>query len=160
MRRGSRYTLSGLLCCRSRFGAFRTRTKRSQEIPRVDAVLMTIVPMELDGVFPDPACGSRLRGWFEHRQCTGFGFLPLPGLAARLYPIVIAQRTRACVPEVLKRIVTLMAVLPGDVHTLASGEVNVHSLGICGPRDVWNANRHTVSIAQRKMRFLRDNPWL
>ena len=151
MRRRARYPFTRLSGAPSSFGAFRTWAKRPQEVPRIDPVLMAVVPTELDRIFANAACRDGLRRSLEHRQRAGLRLFGFAGLPVRLYAILVAKRTRTRIPQVSKRIMALVAVLPFDVHALAGGQVDFDGFRVRGPWNPWCFYGHAISIAQRNL---------
>lgn len=147
MRRGPGYSFAGLLEFPAAVRAFGTGAKSSQEVPGVDAVLMAVVPAELDRVLADTAGLEGFRGGFEHRQGPGLGLLSLAWLALGLYAFLIAQCAGTGIAKVLKCVVALMTVLPGDIHAVAGREVHFHRLRVSRSRNLWGFYGHVISIA-------------
>ena len=91
MWRRSRNAFAWLLQLAPPFCAFGAGAKSPQEVPRIDAVLVPIIPAELDGVF---AHATGLQGFgrgLEHRQAAWLGFDWFAGFALRFHPFLIAQ---------------------------------------------------------------------
>src|SRR5579864_3590714 len=84
--------------------ALRARAHLPQKRPGVDAQFVPVVPVELDGVFPDTLSRQRLGGRFEHRQGTGSKFRRLAGSALVFATLLFAESTRARIAEKHERI--------------------------------------------------------
>ncbi len=116
------------LCIRAAKLAFIARADPAQELPRVDPVVVAIVPLEVDGVLADTRSGGRTRRFLEHRQSTwlrlrGLTRQPMIGIA-----LLIASSAGAGVTEELERVMRNVAVAPLDVDTLAAGDVHFDRL--------------------------------
>jgi len=87
-------------------------------------VLVTVVPYEANGVFPDRLNLGRLCQRLEHRQRTNDRLQRIAWLAAILLALLIAQRAGAGITQEYKRIAAAVTVLPLDVHTGTGGLVD------------------------------------
>src|SRR4051812_3752187 len=147
MRSGSRYSFARFLGGFTRLRAFGTRTKHPQEVPRINPVLMAIVPAELDRVLAYSAGVQRLHCRLEHRQGSGGLLLRIARLTLRLHPLLVAESTRTGIAQIPERVMTPVSVLPLDVHPLSGGKVDIDALRVGGSRNSWRRYRHTSSIA-------------
>ena len=110
--------------------AFGARAPLAEIIPRVDAVLVAIIPTEANGIVAD-LCdlgGTKLR--LEHGQGFGDGRRGLVGLAVLLFTLLVAEGTRTGVAQIGECVGGLMAVFPDDFHGAAAGFVNLDGGGL------------------------------
>jgi hypothetical protein len=130
-----------VLCwCPHRFALF-TRADVAQKLPGIDSQFVSVVEEEADSVFADGSGLGGLGGGLEHGERAGSLFGGIAGIASLLGALVVAHRAGARIPQKDKRIVRLMVVFPFNIHARASGQVDLHRLGIC-------RGLHAESIAQ------------
>lgn len=114
-------------------GALRAGTKVAQVIPRIDAVLVAVIPAEADGVVAHRSNLGGAEDGLEHHQRTGvFRARGLIGQAMLLLALVVAQGAWATVAQVGKGVGGLVAVVPDDVHGAAVRLVNLDGCGLQG----------------------------
>ena len=147
MRRGPCYSFARFLQLAASIGTFRAGAKCSQKVPGIDAVLVAVVPAELDRVFAYSACLQRLGSGLEHRQRPGVRFHGFTRLTLSLRSLLIAHRTGASIAQILERIVALVTVLPLDIHAVAGRQVHFHRLRVSRSRNLWGFYGHVISIA-------------
>src|SRR5215470_4228601 len=113
------------LQCLARFCSLRLAlvagTDLPQKVPRVNSEVVTVVPVELDGVLADTFGGEWSGGGLEHRQCTRRGFRRFPRGASGLAALLFAERTWAGIPQKNKGIGRVVAVAPVDFHSRPTG---------------------------------------
>src|SRR6202020_3630226 len=98
---------------------FLARADFPQELPGINAEIVAVVPMELDGVFANAFGRKRFRGSFEHGQRVGCARRSFPGLASRLLALIVAHGAGAGVKQVDEIGMRGMAVVPRDMHSSA-----------------------------------------
>src|SRR5438270_13361105 len=84
--------------------ALLTGADLAQEIPGIDAQFMAIVPAEANGVLAHRFSVYRLGCGFEHGQRTRGKLRRFARFAPGFGPILVAQGTRARIPQVSKRV--------------------------------------------------------
>ena len=122
---------------------------RPQIIVAEDASGMAVGEINFDGVVTDGLRGARaglgLIHW-QHARSEWSGCArrrgPLGGLFVAL---VVTGRAGAILPQINKVVVARVPVAPGDVHTFASGNVNLHVGGFFPGID-WG--RHFILAAR------------
>jgi len=126
--------------------ALRARTPVPQKLPRINTQLVAVVEMEFDRVLAHAVRRSRFDGGLEHGQRPSRGFRRLSWLLVGLGPFLVAQRARTCITQERKRIMRLVAILPLNIDTCASGQVDLYRFRVCHCR-------HEFSIAQQNWGF-------
>jgi hypothetical protein len=96
--------------------AFFTRAYIPQKLPGINAQLVAVIPVKLDGVFAYALGRQGLGCLLEHGEGAGREFRPLTGLAARLATFVVTQGAGAGIAQEGKRVVRAVAILPLDVQ--------------------------------------------
>jgi hypothetical protein len=96
--------------------AFFTRAYIPQKLPGINAQLVPIIPLKLDGVFAHALGRQWLGRLLEHWQRSGCQLRPFAELAARLAPLVVAKGAGAGIAEEGKCVVRAVAILPLDVQ--------------------------------------------
>src|ERR1035441_8287673 len=103
----------------------------AKELPRIDAVLMAVVPGKPDAVFTHRLDLGGTRQRLEHGQRTGNRLQGIAGLASVFVAFFRTQRTRASIPQKHEIVRAAMAVFPLDVHPdRKSTRLNSSHLGI------------------------------
>src|SRR5512146_72143 len=112
--------------------AFGAGADFTEVLPRVDPVLVIVVPGEADRVFADrfDFGGSRQR--FEERQGTGNRLRRVAWLAAFFRALVVTESAGAGVSQKDKGVAGAVAVFPLELHAVAGGLVNFDGLGVGG----------------------------
>ena len=95
-------------------------------------MLVAIVPFEADGVLSYRRRLGGLGGGFEHGQLAWLGFWGLADAASTLAALLVAEGAGTSVTQPHERVMALMAVFPGDIHSRAGGYIHLHGFGI-GP---------------------------
>src|SRR5579883_282950 len=132
----------------AQIAADRTRAEVAQELPRVDAVLVAVVPRESDCVLADTCGFYWLRSRFEHRQHARLCMFWLSGFTIFAHPLVITQCARTRVAKVLEAVMALVSVLPLDVHARPGSQLHFDRL-----RGGLLEGGHVSSIAYREHGF-------
>jgi len=91
---------------------------------------MPIVELKLDRVLTDAIGRSRFDGRLEHRQRTRRRFWRLSWLLVGLAALLVAKGTRASIAQEWKRIMRLVTILPLDIETCASAQVDLDRLRV------------------------------
>jgi len=104
----------------------------AEVLPGIQAEVVIVVPVELNGVFADGFGGNGLGSGFEHGQRARCGFGRLAGLASGFVALFVAHGARTGVAEVDEGVVGGVAVVPVDVDAGAGGQVDLYGLGVCG----------------------------
>ena len=106
-------------------------------------MLVTVVPSEAKGVASHRlglhGAGRRA----EHGQLTRLGVWRIARLAIFVVPLLVAQRARAGIAQILEAVLAAVAVFPRDVHTCPGGQVHFDRLRV--GRAGWK-RRHGFSI--------------
>src|ERR1035438_9816564 len=84
--------------------ALLARAVLTQELPRIDAVLMAVVPGKPDAVLAHRLNFSGARQCLEHGQRARDWFQRIAGLAAVLLAFFLTQRARAGIAQEHKRV--------------------------------------------------------
>jgi len=114
-------------------GALRAGTKVAQIIPRIDAVLVAVIPTEADGVIAHRRNLGGAQNGLEHHQRAGiFRARRLIGPAMLFLALVVAQRAGATIAQVGEGVGGLVAVVPDDVHGAAVRLVYLDGCGLRG----------------------------
>src|SRR5438067_2442380 len=124
---------------------FLARAVLTQKFPRVNPMLVAIVPVEADGILAHRRRLHGLRSRLEHRQLArlGYGLSRFAYLAAALAALLIAERAGTSVPQPREAVAAQVAVFPGDLHAGAGSEIHLYRLRICQAC----TRRHDFSIA-------------
>src|SRR5512147_639055 len=128
VRDGARHWRARRLHLAAQAGALAAGAELAQEIPGEDAVLVAVAPVEADGVAAHALGGGSLGRRSKHGQGAGCWLGTLAGFAVLLDALVVAQGAGTGIAQVLKRVRTLVAVHPLDVHAGALFQVNLHRL--------------------------------
>ena len=91
---------------------------------------------------PTPLAEFGLIAGLNIGRAPGLDFTGSPGSRPVFHAFLVAQGAGAGVPQVLERVVTLVAVFPVDVHARPGGQVHIHGLWL-GPE----IGGHKFSIA-------------
>ncbi len=105
-------------------------THIAQKLPGINAQLVAIIPVKLDGVFAHALSRQWLGRLLEHGQRAGRELGRLAGFAAGLATLVVTQSAGAGIAQEGKWVVGAVAVLPLDVHAGACSQVHFDRLGI------------------------------
>lgn len=136
----------------SPFAVF-TRADFAQKLPGVNAEVVVVVPLKLDGVFADAFGGERFGCGFEHGQGAGSEFGRLSAAASGLGALFFAHGTGAGVAEEDERVVGRVAVGPLYVDTGAAREIHLHRLWVSCRGGSLKRGLHEFSIAQEELRL-------
>lgn len=112
-------------------GALGAGAIRPQELPRVDAVVVAIIPGERDGVASDLGDFGGPRRLFVHRDAA----LRLGRLAddvAGLLASIVASGARAGIAQIREGVRAGVAVVPFDLHARAAGFVDFDGFRLDG----------------------------
>ncbi len=124
--------------------ALPARTNFPQVRPRIDSQIVPVVPGELQRIFAHGLSRQRLHRRPIHRQSSRRRLRRLARLSSGFPPLLVAQRARASIPQVGKRINRPVPILPLNLHSRPRSQVNHHR-----PRIV---RRKSVPHPRRRIR--------
>src|SRR6516162_8958275 len=103
----------------------------AKELPRIDAVLVPVVPGEADAVLPYGFDLRRTRQRLENGQRARHWLQRIARLPAVFLALFHAKGTGTRVAQEHEGVGAAMAIFPLDVHTVTRGFVDLNRLGIC-----------------------------
>src|SRR5947209_5504012 len=95
----------------------------TQVVPGIDATLVSIIPLEVDGILADRIGRLRPQLGFVHWQERGGLLYRLSRLTSIRGALLRTSGARTRIPQPLKGILALMSVLPFNIHTSTGGDV-------------------------------------
>lgn len=130
-----------------------TRAIASQELPRINPVLVAVVPFEADGVLAHGRDLIRLGGLTVHGQFAGFEFGGSAQHTSAAAALFIAQGAGTGIAQPVEAVAAGVTVFPSDFHACASSHIHLHRFGIefgvvLGIKIWIGLRRHIFSIAQ------------
>jgi len=101
--------------------AFLTGANFAQELPRVDAEVVIVVPLKTDGIFAHALGRNGSCRGFEHGQRAGGKLGWFARFASVFAALFVAHRARAGVAKENEIVVRNVTIRPLDIHTRAGG---------------------------------------